>query len=347
MKWLLIVIGLLAIDSLKSQVYVKPGGEGDGSSWEQAMGNIRRALMKGLAEVRVGVGTYRLDGELQVQAGQLLTGGWFPEANARVGDAAEKTILIAAERLRVATVGGTMQGFTVSMGTVVDDKGGGVYITSSGCVENCIIRENLSGSYYPKVGDVLCNDGSFLTLEQIDALNAGQVCGIVFWVNPDKEASEGRRGWVMGLQMGLKAWCNSQKEHIETFVFESTRQALKDTMGYGHAQAVIDQGKQDYYPAVGFCHDLSAGGKKWYVPAFGQLNVLFSELGVIKPALAKLSDFVGGGGFASIVYDKTYISSSETESEGYVWCMVLSDESMICGTQAYIDNAYILPITSF
>lgn len=352
MRGILIFIGLLAVGSLKSQIYVKPGGEGNGSSWEQAMGNIREALLKDVAEVRVAIGSYRLDGELLVKNGQLLTGGWLPEADARVGDAAEKTILIAAERQRVVTVSGTMQGFTVTKGIVVEGKGGGIYITSTGKVENCIVKENTVSDYYPKVGDLLCDDGSFMTIEEVEAGNADRICGIVFWVNPDIHVPEYQRGWAMALNMGMQPWCELADEHIPVPAFATVKDAMTDTMGYAHARSIYEQGKEDFYPAVLLCKELSTSMRTWYVPAFRQLNVLFSELGRMKQVLEQLAPYTVQMSRRALVRfpefrDGAYLSSSEKDSGEYNWSMSLNTESMVCGTTVWMDPVYVLPVTSF
>jgi len=122
---------------------------------------LKAALGSGETEIRVAVGVYTIpegDLELIIQSGTTVTGGYinnFAEriypgaATAPTGD--YMTILdgnslvktIPADKHRVATVAGTLEGCLIRNGHA-RGNGGGVYVESTGIVQNCIIKGNVA-----------------------------------------------------------------------------------------------------------------------------------------------------------------------------------------------------------
>lgn len=351
------IICLLLSLSLGAQVYVAPGGMGNGDSWAQALGSVRKALETGNAEIRVAAGTYELDGELIVAGGQTISGGWASAANVCYGDAAERTILRATGRYRVATVAGTMKGFTLTGGLIERGKGGGVYVKNGGMVENCIIKRNIAGTYYPRVGDVYCSGGVFLRKEEITAANAPTVAGIVFWVNPDTTAVEGQRGWVVALTSKLSRWAKNNATEVTNStgeIFQLVEEALKDTAGFRHTAAIVAKGSAIEYPAAYYCHNLAPGGiRGWHLPALGQLAMLAVEKEAVENTYDEIRKYKSELGSDLLVESLPYFSSTEynkggADPFGNVWGFVMgyNTEGGISAVQKYVLDL-TLPVISF
>lgn len=352
MKRVSVIVCLLLSLQLGAQVYVAPGGAGNGSSWTQALGSVRLALETGGTDIRVAAGIYELDRELTVASGQTVSGGWAPAANVCYGDAADRTILRATGRHRVATVAGTMKGFTVTGGLIERGKGGGVYVKNGGVVENCIIKGNVAGTYYPRVGDVYCSGGAFLRKEEITAANAPTIGGIVFWVNPDTTAVEGQRGWVAAVTQKIVAWEKNPAFTNSTGEFFLTiEEALKDTSGYRHTAAIVAAGSKLEYPAAYYCHDLEAGEiRGWYLPALGQLVMLAGERDRIENTYDEIRKHKTELGPDLLLDAISYCSSTEwRENENSIWgvSMLLTNSSGGIWTGIKKSGARTLPVISF
>lgn len=359
MRLLSVAIGLLLVMQAEAQVYVVPGGRGDGSSWTGAFGSVRQALETGNADVRVAIGEYDLDGELAVAGGQTLSGGWHPASGVCLGDGAERTVLRAKGTYRVATVAGKINGFTITGGLVIRGKGGGVYVKSGGSVENCIIRNNMAGSYYPRVGDVYCGGDIFLRKEEITASNVSSICGIVFWVNPDTTALSGSRGWVVALKVGVEKWAkkvDADGEETTGEVFLSVAEAMEDTAGYRHTKAIIAKGlaTSDDYPAASYCVNYSrAGVQGWYLPALRQLKMLLVEVGNIEETFKYIRKYDTTLA-STLLPGNSIFSSTEFKKDmgvnlfGLVW----SIENTInwaggIQTQSKMGAGYVIPVIGF
>lgn len=345
--------------------YVLPGGNGDksGSSWANAMADIKAALAyPGTTEVRVKWGIYPLRGELFVPAGVTLSGGWDEDGERKVGGT-EATILQATTVNRVVTVAGVLDGVTVKGGLATGRNGGGVYVKSSGEVRNCIVLQNKAVEYYPKIGDVYCEDGSFLVRENINDGNKDQIRGIVFWVNSDPEASAGNRGWVVALEGRPMQWAKPGTREAEECVtgisFASAGEALADTSGYTHTMAMKNSSgyNPDNCEAAQYCWAYRADkGENWYLPAVGQLRMMFDawkeivETYWVINAEAKLNKWYLPD------YDVEYLSSSEYGvwlNRIWTFSMSINSNSGIMGiAEKYLSSdlaalGMVLPVTSF
>ena len=62
------------------------------------------------------------------------------------------------------------------------------------------------------------------------------------------------------------------------------------------------------YPAAQYCHDMTTGGKEWYLPAYGEMQAMNTNFGAIEGGFATL-----GSGF----YTYCYWSSTEADYYGY------------------------------
>jgi formylglycine-generating enzyme required for sulfatase activity len=117
--------------------------------------------------VRIAVGRYFLDVELTIPSGVTVIGGFkggftddkriYPGAAVTIDD---MTVLDGnslfytkpVDKHRVATVEGTLDGVLVRNGHVRNGNGGGLYVKSTGIVQNCIIKGNVA-MQVPDSGD--------------------------------------------------------------------------------------------------------------------------------------------------------------------------------------------------
>lgn len=328
----LVFVGLLMMVQGKAQEgYVVPGGAGsrDGSSWENAWGNLETALQSGKPKIAVRFGTYRVERELFVPAGVELKGGYAADGTLQPGGT-EQTVLQGTGNSRVIRVKGVLEGVTVCEGRAAGTDGGGIYIENGGTVRNCIVRNNMAGRYYPKVGDVQLLDGSFRPGEQVTAADAPNVRGIVFWINPDPAAPEGKRGWIVAKDvmvgvfsewglMGSKA----EKECV-TGAYFSQKEAIADTSGWKHTQNIVKANLRSQCPLVDLV--LKYGEKvgeahKWYVPAMGQMVSLLREFMIVNKTWSKLNPVDASYGY---MLDGPLYSSSEavdasSGSVSHIW----------------------------
>jgi formylglycine-generating enzyme required for sulfatase activity len=109
--------------------------------------------------IKVAVGRYFLDTQLEIPAGVTVIGGFkngfadedriYPGAATSVDDMTvldgnSLVLTKPADKHRVATVRGVLDGVLVRNGHVRNDNGGGLLIDGGGTVKNCIIRGNVA-----------------------------------------------------------------------------------------------------------------------------------------------------------------------------------------------------------
>ncbi len=132
------------------------------------------------------------------------------------------------------------------------------------------------GSYFiydvPKVavGDILCTDGT--TEKPAQFVASGKIAkAIVFFVD-----QTGAHGWAVSLSdLPVPYQWATVNEDIPAIVNRagSNRQRFLDIDGYGNTESMILIGDATEYPAA-YAVDFSNG---WYIPAIGQLKVLFEQ----------------------------------------------------------------------
>jgi len=127
-----------------------------------SQGQDVKAAIEGASsgDVRIEAGVYKLPAEIEVPAGVTVIGGFvggFADANriypGAAASNAELTILdgnsletLKADKHRVATVNGTLEGVVVRGGHRRDGNGGGLLVNATGVVANCIIKGNVAMS---------------------------------------------------------------------------------------------------------------------------------------------------------------------------------------------------------
>lgn len=171
----LLAFVILVSSSLFSQVeiiYVAPNGTGTGTSWEDPQGDVVAAVNEAFnsvprKQVWVKSGTYNLTTEIYAYMVNLYGGFTGTETsiaqrvkveNGEPWEYANPTILKGDDDTRIITIrSATVDGFTITNGggkTAVEGpffeannyNGGGVFLTG-GTIQNCIIRNNLTGIF--------------------------------------------------------------------------------------------------------------------------------------------------------------------------------------------------------
>lgn len=165
----------------------------------------------------------------------------------------------------------------------------------------------ISGGAAPVVaiGDILCTDNTIV--KPSDWPVAGKTAmGIVFYVdNTDSH------GWAVHLQdQGTSVQWTPEDLYTDIPTlnnYSNARDAFTDLNGYNNTQIIRNAGNATKYPAA-YAVDFTNG---WYLPAAGQLRLLFSEIVTLNYSL----QVVGGSQFPmSTMW--IYWSSTENSNWG-------------------------------
>ncbi len=153
------------VDSI---IYVKMGGTGDGSSWDNATSNLQQAIETAIlyepyATIWVAEGTYTNNYSFQVKEGLKLFGGFAGNepadydlcqrdfnAHASVLDGSGTMRVLYQNDTLSTTTAALIDGFTLRNGLA--DKGAGAYILKNASLSHCTIENNtasdLGGGIY-------------------------------------------------------------------------------------------------------------------------------------------------------------------------------------------------------
>ncbi len=141
----------------------------------------------------------------------------------------------------------------------------------------------------PAVGDILCSDGSIVKASKWPV--AGKTAkGIVFYVDPS-----GQHGWAVSVTESQKAWCNKSTVDIPDLAnYTNWIPAINDFNGYENTQKIHNAANSNTtYAAVDYVLGLgSVGGHSWYLPALGQLNVLYASVLIVNQSLQRVNGTV-------------------------------------------------------
>jgi len=196
------------------------------------------------------------------------------------------------------------------------------------CEEDTItLYASVSGTDFYLPGDILCTDGSIVHPSDWPCGKTAKA--IVFYVD-----ATGQHGWAIDLQdvpydlqddpnepIYNMPWSNNSNSNVSVpglTLFGTFIEAVSDLDGYSNTQKIRSFSNNDpsKYPAA-WAVDFDQG---WYLPAIGQLNILFGVYFAVKIGL----ETVGG----STIYEGDLWSSSANTSanawmirinNGYVW----------------------------
>lgn len=157
------------------------------------------------------------------------------------------------------------------------------------------------------IGDILCTDNSIVKPSAWPV--AGKMAkGIVFYVD-----NTGEHGWAVHLQdQGTSVmWTPpGQYTDISTLTnYTNARDAITDLDGYSNTQKIRNAGNATAYPAA-YAVDFANG---WYLPAAGQLRLLFGEIVTINASL----QVVGGTQFPMGSYFYYWTSTEYGQSAAW------------------------------
>jgi len=184
------------------------------------------------------------------------------------------------------------------------------------CPGNSVELTATTGPSTPTItiGDILCTDGSFVK-PSAWPVEGKTAMGIVFYVD-----DSGLHGWAVNLeeQSSSITWGQMGTDIPTLQDFTYAHEALADTNGYTNTQLIRAAGDASQYAAA-YAVDFENG---WYLPATGQLNLLFLETNLINPSLQA----VGGVTFPP---SGTYTWTSTEHSSYYAWTINFFNGSVI------------------
>lgn len=131
--------------------YIKTGGTGDGSSWQNASSDINKVLNEiTRGEVRVAAGTYYINSSIALKDSVFIRGAYSAQGNDSRDLKNNKTILDGSNNKRIVIgseqaapfyYGSKLDGFILQRGN--SDYGSAARLTLGCVLENCIIRNNV------------------------------------------------------------------------------------------------------------------------------------------------------------------------------------------------------------
>lgn len=195
----------------------------------------------------------------------------------------------------------------------------------------------------PAVGDVLCTDGDILHPDSF--LNSGKTAmGVVFYIDPsDPTHMTGRAVALYDAHVGNLAWAGDRVfknvHSQQTYPNMDHHGAMAEMDGWGNtlqiqATALAAEGGdfKENAPAAYYCwyydHVIKGTGsvnKSWYLPALGELNILYANRFIVNKTLQLLADH----GMAALMLD-------DNPSGNY------SDTKYWSSTESADDAAYCL-----
>lgn len=162
---------------------------------------------------------------------------------------------------------------------------------------------------YVAPGDILCTDNTIVR-PNAWPVSGKTAKGIVFYVD-----NSGSHGWAVSLsQSTSRTW--GVTGLIGT-AYNHWRDAIRDISGETNTQGIKASTNSTSHPAVWY-PDASQG---WYLPAIGQLNVLFGELVAVNVGLSRVggTQITDNGGVTDVNGNVFYWSSTErSASSAYV-----------------------------
>lgn len=338
MKGILFGFLLFLTTALSAQkvVYVSSNGSDFWTgSRTQPLQTVHKALeQSGVTEVRVAVGKYKISvygkGEIIVPAGVTVRGGYLEKTPHEVQDvlaenrgvAEGQSVFQGDSTCRIFEVGGVLEQVTVTGGRAEGGNGGGVFVKSGGLVKNCIVWGNQAAGKAPKVGDLLmkngdCMDVSLFTYDQKD-----DVAGIVFWVNPQRDAPKGERGRALSVKTLDDYWMKSKgytggnvsvsAVFPEFAPYSSVETgALTDMDGDANTAKILGASSDFEYPLAVLCRSI---GAEWYLPAIGEIMCIMAEWSVVDDVFEILWNRVQTGSGGSRVVMQNYFGCTSANA---------------------------------
>lgn len=171
------------------------------------------------------------------------------------------------------------------------------------CENDTITLYASVGTDYYLPGDILCTDGSIVHPSDWPCGKTAKA--IVFYVDHTS-----KHGWAIDLGQNVQqlAW-STEKKNVPNLQYNASfLEAISDLDGYSNTQKIRNFGNASKYPAA-WAVNFDQG---WYLPAMGQLNILFGAYFAVNVGLETV------GGTTIYVGD---IWSSTTNSMNNSWAI--------------------------
>ena len=165
-------------------------------------------------------------------------------------------------------------------------------------------------------GDILCTDNSIVKYDDWP-VSGKTPLGIVFYVD-----NSGAHGWAVSLNQSSCAQWSTSNSTATGPVYNTWRAAVRDMGGAANTERIKTLTSSSTHPAA-WRPDASQG---WYLPAIGQLGVLYGELVAVNAGLNRVggTQITDGAGSSSAT-GNTYIWSSTEKSAASAYAMEVQD----------------------
>lgn len=170
------------------------------------------------------------------------------------------------------------------------------------------------------IGDILCTDNSIVKPSAWPV--AGKTAkGVVFYVD-----TTGEHGWAVHLQEihNSISWGGYGIDITDLPNYTTARDAVSDFNGYSNTQSIRNTGGSNtYYAAYSSVVDFANG---WYLPAIGQLRVLYNSLPNVNITLQLVNGqpmFPISSSYSEYNNQIWYLSSSENNAST-IWVLKAS-----------------------
>lgn len=376
----------ISLAAQEQVIYVSSKGSDTwAGSQTQPYGTIYKALevaaaKTGTVEVRVAVGVYPVSmdkapkkGTLEIPVHVTVKGGYlngesFSVQNVLAPDRespAGQTILQGDSTCRVAWVKGGLEQVVVTGGRAEGANGGGVLVESGGSVKNCIIHTNQASGQAPKVGDLLMKNGDYVDVSLFTYEQKDEVAGVVFWVNPKRDAPKGERGRAVSVKqlyeflifpvghtgsstmISKRDWTCAATDVPDFLPYYTLEEALDDMDGKENTDRWLENENSCVeFSLMRACRSL---GEQWYIPAAGELMLMQIEWSMVDNTLNVLWEKIraGAGSDVSIVRDYFGLEPGVTirswySADGTAWhgTVPLASSSRVDPTNVWGINSF-------
>ena len=158
----------------------------------------------------------------------------------------------------------------------------------------------LSAQQTVRIGDILCTDGSTVSVSQFPS-SGKTALGVVYFVDPS-----GLSGLAVNLHDDeINTPFGGYGEDFPLPDIDESRKAIYDFGGYHNTEILRNMGNAYYYPAP-WSVDFENG---WYLPAAGELRLMYNQILTVNVSLAAIG--------ATPLYEDTDNYWSSTERTPY------------------------------
>ena len=199
--------------------------------------------------------------------------------------------------------------------------------------ESVVLHAGPSGNFGLAVGDILCTDGSFVKPSNWPCGKTAK--GVVFYID-----STGEHGWAVSLVSQTNIKWSTETVDIPTLPnITHWRDAIREFDGYTNTQKIRNFGDSAHYPAA-WAVDFDNG---WYLPAAGQLNILYGVMFVVNASIVTV------GGVPFEIYDNVGFRCWSSNEWSANWAIGVYRDGDVGFTDknSSITELFVRGVTSF